>query len=72
MSTVDNLAQEQIWFEKPRYDEAERRFYEHVYSSSQPQEAQVGVCFHLLNVSSPFRIFALFLKWKNKVIMAFD
>uniref|UniRef100_A0A672YWT1 Eukaryotic translation elongation factor 1 delta b (guanine nucleotide exchange protein) n=1 Tax=Sphaeramia orbicularis TaxID=375764 RepID=A0A672YWT1_9TELE len=28
MSALDCLAQEKIWFEKPRYDEAERRFYE--------------------------------------------
>ncbi|KAM7409300.1 hypothetical protein PAMA_000989 [Pampus argenteus] len=35
MSTVDFLAQEKIWFEKPRYDEAERRFYERINGSSQ-------------------------------------
>ncbi|KAM4740143.1 LOW QUALITY PROTEIN: uncharacterized protein FYW61_004379 [Anableps anableps] len=35
MSSVDFLAQEKIWFEKPRYDEAERRFYERVNGSSQ-------------------------------------
>ena len=34
------LAQEKIWFDKPRYDEAERRFYENMNGSSQP--AQVG------------------------------
>ncbi|XP_056459836.1 eukaryotic translation elongation factor 1 delta b (guanine nucleotide exchange protein) isoform X2 [Gadus chalcogrammus] len=28
MSSVDFFAQDKIWFEKPRYDEAERRFYE--------------------------------------------
>ncbi|XP_021176988.2 eukaryotic translation elongation factor 1 delta b (guanine nucleotide exchange protein) isoform X4 [Fundulus heteroclitus] len=38
MSSVDFLAQEKIWFEKPRYDEAERRFYERMNSS--PQSAQ--------------------------------
>uniref|UniRef100_A0A3P9P0B3 Eukaryotic translation elongation factor 1 delta b (guanine nucleotide exchange protein) n=1 Tax=Poecilia reticulata TaxID=8081 RepID=A0A3P9P0B3_POERE len=35
MSSVDFLAQEKIWFEKPRYDEAERRFYERTNGSSQ-------------------------------------
>ncbi|XP_029904869.1 eukaryotic translation elongation factor 1 delta b (guanine nucleotide exchange protein) isoform X1 [Myripristis murdjan] len=35
MSTVDFLAQEKIWFDKPRYDEAERRFYEHMNGPSQ-------------------------------------
>uniref|UniRef100_A0A3P8TJ26 Eukaryotic translation elongation factor 1 delta b (guanine nucleotide exchange protein) n=1 Tax=Amphiprion percula TaxID=161767 RepID=A0A3P8TJ26_AMPPE len=35
MSTVNFLAQEKIWFDKPRYDEAERRFYE-----------RMNVCFH--------------------------
>ncbi|KAM4574721.1 uncharacterized protein V3H82_009368 isoform 2-T2 [Fundulus diaphanus] len=38
MSSVDFLAQEKIWFEKPRYDEAERRFYERMNGS--PQSAQ--------------------------------
>ncbi|KAJ3598908.1 hypothetical protein NHX12_032871 [Muraenolepis orangiensis] len=28
MSAVDFFAQDKIWFDKPRYDEAERRFYE--------------------------------------------
>ncbi|KAM9832047.1 eukaryotic translation elongation factor 1 delta b (guanine nucleotide exchange protein) [Neosynchiropus ocellatus] len=28
MTSVSFLAQEKIWFDKPRYDEAERRFYE--------------------------------------------
>uniref|UniRef100_A0A7N6B5L7 Eukaryotic translation elongation factor 1 delta b (guanine nucleotide exchange protein) n=1 Tax=Anabas testudineus TaxID=64144 RepID=A0A7N6B5L7_ANATE len=36
MSAVDFLAQEKVWFDKPRYDEAERRFYEHMNGSSQP------------------------------------
>ncbi|XP_027882879.1 uncharacterized protein LOC114150582 isoform X2 [Xiphophorus couchianus] len=35
MSSVDFLAQEKIWFEKPRYDEAERCFYERMNGSSQ-------------------------------------
>ncbi|XP_047443412.1 uncharacterized protein LOC125009463 isoform X2 [Mugil cephalus] len=34
MSAVDFLAQEKIWFDKPRYDEAERRFYERVNGSA--------------------------------------
>uniref|UniRef100_A0A3Q0RU44 Eukaryotic translation elongation factor 1 delta b (guanine nucleotide exchange protein) n=1 Tax=Amphilophus citrinellus TaxID=61819 RepID=A0A3Q0RU44_AMPCI len=34
-NAVDFLAQEKIWFDKPRYDEAERRFYEHVNGSPQ-------------------------------------
>uniref|UniRef100_A0A3P8TQJ4 Eukaryotic translation elongation factor 1 delta b (guanine nucleotide exchange protein) n=1 Tax=Amphiprion percula TaxID=161767 RepID=A0A3P8TQJ4_AMPPE len=33
--TVNFLAQEKIWFDKPRYDEAERRFYERMNGSSQ-------------------------------------
>ncbi|XP_047198982.1 eukaryotic translation elongation factor 1 delta b (guanine nucleotide exchange protein) isoform X1 [Hippoglossus stenolepis] len=32
------LAQEKIWFDKPRYDEAERRFYENMNGSSQPAQ----------------------------------
>lgn len=35
MTTVNFLAQEKIWFDKPRYDEAERRFYERMNGSSQ-------------------------------------
>ncbi|XP_037553842.1 eukaryotic translation elongation factor 1 delta b (guanine nucleotide exchange protein) isoform X3 [Nematolebias whitei] len=35
MSSVDFLAQEKIWFDKPRYDDAERRFYERMNESSQ-------------------------------------
>ncbi|CAN9500740.1 unnamed protein product [Ophioblennius macclurei] len=34
MSSSDFLAQEKIWFDKPRYDDAERRFYEHMNGSS--------------------------------------
>uniref|UniRef100_A0A3Q3AHY3 Eukaryotic translation elongation factor 1 delta b (guanine nucleotide exchange protein) n=1 Tax=Kryptolebias marmoratus TaxID=37003 RepID=A0A3Q3AHY3_KRYMA len=34
MSSVDFLAQEKIWFDKLRYDEAERRFYERMNGSS--------------------------------------
>ncbi|XP_008276430.1 elongation factor 1-delta-like isoform X2 [Stegastes partitus] len=35
MSTANFLAQDKIWFDKPRYDEAERRFYERMNGSSQ-------------------------------------
>uniref|UniRef100_A0A8C9RAH8 Elongation factor 1-delta n=1 Tax=Scleropages formosus TaxID=113540 RepID=A0A8C9RAH8_SCLFO len=39
MSAVQYLAQEKIWFEKPQYDEAERRFYEGVNGPTRaPQE----------------------------------
>ncbi|KAM4548897.1 uncharacterized protein PAE49_016931 isoform 2-T2 [Odontesthes bonariensis] len=39
MSAVDFLAREKIWFDKPRYDEAERRFYEGMNGSPQtPQD----------------------------------
>lgn len=38
MSTGDFLALEKIWFDKPRYDEAERRFYERMNGSSQPSQ----------------------------------
>ncbi|XP_077572558.1 elongation factor 1-delta-like isoform X2 [Stigmatopora nigra] len=37
MTTVNFLAQEKIWFEKTRYDEAERRFFEHVNNSQSTQ-----------------------------------
>lgn len=36
MSAADFLAQEKIWFDKPRYDEAERRFYEHMNGGARP------------------------------------
>uniref|UniRef100_A0A3P8TRQ0 Eukaryotic translation elongation factor 1 delta b (guanine nucleotide exchange protein) n=1 Tax=Amphiprion percula TaxID=161767 RepID=A0A3P8TRQ0_AMPPE len=39
MSTVNFLAQEKIWFDKPRYDEAERRFYERMNGSSQTTQS---------------------------------
>ncbi|KAM3619294.1 uncharacterized protein V6R79_005682 [Siganus canaliculatus] len=38
MTSADFLAQEKIWFDKPRYDEAERRFYERVNGTSQPAQ----------------------------------
>ncbi|KAK2908360.1 eukaryotic translation elongation factor 1 delta b (guanine nucleotide exchange protein) isoform X2 [Channa argus] len=43
MSAVDFLAQEKIWFDKPRYDEAERRFYEHMNCHLQPALAPKDV-----------------------------
>lgn len=38
MTSADFLAQEKIWFDKPRYDEAERRFYEHMNGAPQPTQ----------------------------------
>ncbi|XP_010772103.1 eukaryotic translation elongation factor 1 delta b (guanine nucleotide exchange protein) isoform X2 [Notothenia coriiceps] len=43
MSSVDFLAQEKIWFDKPRYDDAERRFYERTDGSSQTTEVPAEV-----------------------------
>lgn len=44
MTSVNFLAQEKIWFDKPRYDEAERCFYERMNGSSQvPAQGQVTV-----------------------------
>ncbi|XP_061634404.1 eukaryotic translation elongation factor 1 delta b (guanine nucleotide exchange protein) isoform X2 [Phyllopteryx taeniolatus] len=39
MSSVTFLTKEKIWFDKSRYDEAERRFFERVISSSQTTRA---------------------------------
>lgn len=38
MTAVEYLAQEKIWFDKPRYDEAERRFYEGMNGPSHPAQ----------------------------------
>ncbi|XP_057208806.1 eukaryotic translation elongation factor 1 delta b (guanine nucleotide exchange protein) isoform X3 [Triplophysa rosa] len=38
MSVSDCFAQERIWFDKPRYDEAERQFYERVNGPTQPKQ----------------------------------
>ncbi|XP_067274382.1 eukaryotic translation elongation factor 1 delta b (guanine nucleotide exchange protein) isoform X3 [Pseudorasbora parva] len=38
MTAADCLAQERIWFDKPRYDEAERRFYEQRNGPTQPKQ----------------------------------
>ncbi|XP_041696149.2 uncharacterized protein LOC121533888 isoform X2 [Coregonus clupeaformis] len=37
-AAVDYLAQEKIWFDKPRYDEAERHFYERMNGTSHPAQ----------------------------------
>ncbi|XP_068174964.1 elongation factor 1-delta-like isoform X4 [Antennarius striatus] len=42
MTSVAFLAQEKIWFDKPLYDEAERRFHERVNGCS-PQQTQAAV-----------------------------
>ncbi|XP_065112549.1 eukaryotic translation elongation factor 1 delta b (guanine nucleotide exchange protein) isoform X3 [Paramisgurnus dabryanus] len=42
MSAVDCFAQERIWFDKPRYDEAERLFYERVNGPTQPKQDTAG------------------------------
>uniref|UniRef100_A0A4W5KBB0 Eukaryotic translation elongation factor 1 delta b (guanine nucleotide exchange protein) n=1 Tax=Hucho hucho TaxID=62062 RepID=A0A4W5KBB0_9TELE len=41
-AAVDYLAQEKIWFDKPRYDEAERHFYELMNGTSHPAQELVG------------------------------
>ncbi|XP_056122414.1 eukaryotic translation elongation factor 1 delta b (guanine nucleotide exchange protein) isoform X3 [Rhinichthys klamathensis goyatoka] len=38
MTAADCLAQERIWFDKPRYDEAERRFYEQMNGPTQNKQ----------------------------------
>ncbi|XP_056337433.1 eukaryotic translation elongation factor 1 delta b (guanine nucleotide exchange protein) isoform X1 [Danio aesculapii] len=38
MTAVDCLASERIWFDKPRYDEAERRFYEQMNGPTKPKQ----------------------------------
>ncbi|KAK7134065.1 hypothetical protein R3I94_015804 [Phoxinus phoxinus] len=38
MTAADCLAQERIWFDKPRYDEAERRFYEQMNGPTQHKQ----------------------------------
>ncbi|XP_036412338.1 eukaryotic translation elongation factor 1 delta a (guanine nucleotide exchange protein) isoform X3 [Colossoma macropomum] len=40
MSDLQCLAQEKIWFEKSKYDEAERRFYEGINGISQAPQSQ--------------------------------
>ncbi|XP_020348465.1 eukaryotic translation elongation factor 1 delta b (guanine nucleotide exchange protein) isoform X1 [Oncorhynchus kisutch] len=37
-SAVDYFVQEKIWFDKPRYDDAERHFYERINSTSHPAQ----------------------------------
>ncbi|XP_072525458.1 elongation factor 1-delta-like isoform X1 [Salminus brasiliensis] len=43
MSDLQCLAQEKIWFEKSRYDEAERRFYEGVNGISQAPQVKAAL-----------------------------
>lgn len=43
MTAAECLAQERIWFDKPRYDEAERQFYERMNGPTQPKQ----VIYHL-------------------------
>ncbi|XP_016108086.1 uncharacterized protein, partial [Sinocyclocheilus grahami] len=38
MTAAECLAQERIWFDKPRYDEAERQFYERMNGPTQPKQ----------------------------------
>ncbi|XP_053501994.1 eukaryotic translation elongation factor 1 delta b (guanine nucleotide exchange protein) isoform X4 [Ictalurus furcatus] len=38
MSAMEFLAQEKIWFDKPRYDEAERKFYERMNGPTLPPQ----------------------------------
>ncbi|KAM9496240.1 eukaryotic translation elongation factor 1 delta b (guanine nucleotide exchange protein) isoform 3-T4 [Clarias gariepinus] len=40
MSAVECLAQDRIWFDKPRYDEAERTFYERMNGPTLPPQTQ--------------------------------
>lgn len=40
MSVLDCLAQERIWFDKPRYDEAERQFYERVNGPTKSKQVK--------------------------------
>lgn len=39
MTALDFLAKEKIWFDKPRYDEAERRFYERLNGTSSASQS---------------------------------
>lgn len=52
MSGLQCLASENIWFDKQRYDEAERRFYEGVNGPSRQQQ-QVETSTHSLNSCCP-------------------
>lgn len=46
MSVSDCFAQERIWFDKPRYDEAERQFYERLNGPAQPKQVFVATFQH--------------------------
>lgn len=41
MSGLQCLAADNIWFDKQRFDDAERRFYEGVNGPATPQQQQV-------------------------------
>lgn len=55
MSGLQCLASENIWFDKQRYDEAERHFYEGVNGPSRQQQ-QVETSTHSLNSQWPLRL----------------
>lgn len=64
MTSVDFLAQEKIWFDKPRYDQAERCFYERMNGSSQAAAAPGQVAAGLLTfgfVSEKFDMILFFV-----------
>ncbi|XP_077391033.1 eukaryotic translation elongation factor 1 delta b (guanine nucleotide exchange protein) isoform X2 [Festucalex cinctus] len=44
MSAVNFLRQEKIWFDKSRYDEAERRFFERVHCASRATPTVCSTC----------------------------
>lgn len=49
MSGLQCLASENIWFDKPRYDEAEKRFYEGVNGpSTHQQQVKTSTLFFFL------------------------
>ncbi len=48
MTAAECLAQERIWFDKPRYDEAERQFYERMNGPTQPKQV-INISLELLH-----------------------
>lgn len=64
MSGLQCLASENIWFDKHRYDEAEKCFYEGVNGPSTPQQ-QVEQA-HILLQSKKFNFFRSLIQPKNK------
>lgn len=66
MTSVDFLAKEKIWFDKPRYDEAERRFYEQKNGGA-AQTTQVTAL--LVNV---FHLNCTYMNWMTDLkLLAF-